>query len=176
MGLLDEAIREHLELRRRHGADPDEVAREELDALSPVDRERERQEIAAEKPADPPTAKAPTGLRSPFDGERAAGRATESSTSSDVAGAAREVVSFMEETAEIDMRTVLGELEDAMSDEEDGGGARVRRAECAAPVAAGGTRPSFGLDIDEDQLAWETTPQARRFGRPDGGEAARAGG
>ncbi len=27
MGLLDDAIREHLELKRRHGADPDEVAR-----------------------------------------------------------------------------------------------------------------------------------------------------
>ena len=29
MGLLDDAIREHLELKRRHGADPDEVARQE---------------------------------------------------------------------------------------------------------------------------------------------------
>jgi len=33
MGLLDDAIREHLELKRRRGADPDEVAREEGDAL-----------------------------------------------------------------------------------------------------------------------------------------------
>jgi hypothetical protein len=36
MGLLDEAIREHLELKRRRGADPSAVAREELDALAPV--------------------------------------------------------------------------------------------------------------------------------------------
>jgi hypothetical protein len=33
MGLLDDAIREHLELKRQHGADPDEVARQENEAL-----------------------------------------------------------------------------------------------------------------------------------------------
>jgi hypothetical protein len=33
MGLLDDAIREHLELKRRHGADPSEVARQEREAL-----------------------------------------------------------------------------------------------------------------------------------------------
>ena len=33
MGLLDDAIREHLELKRRHGADPDEVSRLEREAL-----------------------------------------------------------------------------------------------------------------------------------------------
>jgi hypothetical protein len=36
MGLLDDAIREHLELKRQHGADPDEVARQEREALGPV--------------------------------------------------------------------------------------------------------------------------------------------
>lgn len=35
MGLLDEAIREHLELKRRRGADPSVVAREEHEALTP---------------------------------------------------------------------------------------------------------------------------------------------
>src|SRR5947207_15525561 len=33
MGLLDDAIREHLELKRRRGADPGEVARAEREAL-----------------------------------------------------------------------------------------------------------------------------------------------
>jgi len=33
MGLLDDAIREHLELKRRRGADPEEVARQEGEAL-----------------------------------------------------------------------------------------------------------------------------------------------
>jgi hypothetical protein len=38
MGDLDEAIRDHLELKRRRGADPAEVAREEQEALAPVTR------------------------------------------------------------------------------------------------------------------------------------------
>jgi hypothetical protein len=36
MGLLDDAIRDHLELKRRRGADPSEIAREEREALEPV--------------------------------------------------------------------------------------------------------------------------------------------
>lgn len=38
MGLLDDAIREHLELKRLRGADPGAVAREEQDALGPISR------------------------------------------------------------------------------------------------------------------------------------------
>jgi hypothetical protein len=36
MGLLDDAIREHLELKRRRGADPGEVAREQREVLDPA--------------------------------------------------------------------------------------------------------------------------------------------
>ena len=36
MGLLDDAIREHLELKRRRGADPAEVEKQEREALGPV--------------------------------------------------------------------------------------------------------------------------------------------
>jgi hypothetical protein len=38
MGLLDDAIREHLELQRRRGADPSEIERSEREALGPVRR------------------------------------------------------------------------------------------------------------------------------------------
>jgi hypothetical protein len=38
MGLLDDAIREHLELKRRRGADSSEVARQEQEALGPPRR------------------------------------------------------------------------------------------------------------------------------------------
>ncbi len=38
MGLLDEAIREHLDLKRRRGADPAEIQRAEREALGPVRR------------------------------------------------------------------------------------------------------------------------------------------
>ncbi len=39
MGLLDDAIREHLELKRRRGADSSEIARLQHEALGPVRRE-----------------------------------------------------------------------------------------------------------------------------------------
>jgi hypothetical protein len=39
MGLLDDAIREHLELKRRRGADPAEVEQAEHEALGPVRRD-----------------------------------------------------------------------------------------------------------------------------------------
>ena len=39
MGLLDEAIREHLDLKRRRGADPAEIERAEREALGPVRRD-----------------------------------------------------------------------------------------------------------------------------------------
>src|SRR5215208_8101713 len=54
MGLLDDAIREHLELKRRRGADPDEVARQEDEALGdPRSGEFARPE-AADEPEAPP--------------------------------------------------------------------------------------------------------------------------
>jgi hypothetical protein len=39
MGLLDDAIREHLELKRSHGAPDDEIARAEQEALGPARRD-----------------------------------------------------------------------------------------------------------------------------------------
>src|SRR5947209_1008041 len=38
MGILDDAIKEHLDLKRRHGADPTEMERLEREALGPVRR------------------------------------------------------------------------------------------------------------------------------------------
>ena len=52
MGLLDDAIREHLELKRRHGADPADVSRLEQDAFGPVEAERTIE--AAEPASEPP--------------------------------------------------------------------------------------------------------------------------
>jgi hypothetical protein len=55
MGLLDDAIREHLELQRRRGADPSEVERAEQEALGPVRR----------FPDAPPEANAAVGVEEP---------------------------------------------------------------------------------------------------------------
>jgi hypothetical protein len=41
MGLLDDAIRDHLHLRRLRGVDPGGVAREEREALGPAPRVKE---------------------------------------------------------------------------------------------------------------------------------------
>jgi hypothetical protein len=55
MGLLDDAIREHLELKRRRGADPDEVARQEDEALGDPRRgEFARPDAEPEPPAAVP--------------------------------------------------------------------------------------------------------------------------
>lgn len=59
MGLLDDAIREHLDLQRRRGADPTEVERAEREALGPVRRAPEaaaEAESNAEAAADPEVA------------------------------------------------------------------------------------------------------------------------
>jgi hypothetical protein len=58
MGLLDDAIREHLELKRRRGADPTEIECAEREALGPVRRrydesdapDLEPEPLAAEEP------------------------------------------------------------------------------------------------------------------------------
>src|SRR6478736_1069733 len=47
MGLLDDAMREHLELKRKHGANPEDVARQEQEALGPG----QRNEFAQPEPA-----------------------------------------------------------------------------------------------------------------------------
>jgi len=52
MSDLEDAIRDHLELKRRRGADPTEVAREEHDALASVTRSHPV--VAAPPPAVSP--------------------------------------------------------------------------------------------------------------------------
>jgi hypothetical protein len=54
MGLLDDAIREHLELKRRHGADPQEVARQEDEALGPIGGHEPHDEADHEPERDAP--------------------------------------------------------------------------------------------------------------------------
>src|SRR4051812_2775112 len=63
MGVLDDAIREHLELKRRHGATEDEVQRQEEEALGPARRDVAQQH---EEAADATAIAQEDGL---FDGE-----------------------------------------------------------------------------------------------------------
>jgi hypothetical protein len=48
MGLLDDAIREHLELKRKHGAPDEELSRQETEALGPARRDFASAETAVE--------------------------------------------------------------------------------------------------------------------------------
>jgi hypothetical protein len=66
MGLLDDAIREHLELKRRRGADPGEIEREEVEALGPVRRgDVELDEDDDERELGPDADDEPPGLEDP---------------------------------------------------------------------------------------------------------------
>ena len=60
MGLLDDAIKEHLELKRRRGADAEEVARLEQEALGPPQRGEFAGALA---PAAPRSSSAPMPAR-----------------------------------------------------------------------------------------------------------------
>jgi hypothetical protein len=97
MGLLDEAIREHLELKRRSGADPSAVAREEREALMPVtsDTEANGQEAHGHDDGEAAYASVPvTEVDQPSRGKPDEHPAADFS-------------SVGQETAELDMSTVL---------------------------------------------------------------------
>jgi hypothetical protein len=62
MGLLDDAIREHLELKRKHGANPEDVARQEQEALGPGQRNEFAQPEGAAAPPEPPAEEPPAAI------------------------------------------------------------------------------------------------------------------
>jgi hypothetical protein len=66
MGILDDAIREHLELKRKHGAAEDELERQEEEALGPA-----RREVAPAQTQDGNGAGEPTAAELSADGESA---------------------------------------------------------------------------------------------------------
>lgn len=90
--MLDDAIREHLEFKRQHGADPNEVARQEHEALGPVDRGRDA------------TTAAPVGSPQALEEQP---REEPASSGDHQLVAGQHVAHVGEETAELDMRTVL---------------------------------------------------------------------
>ena len=59
MGLLDDAIREHLDLKRKHGAGDDELRRQEIEALGPARRDFNADAANAEPAADAAAEAAP---------------------------------------------------------------------------------------------------------------------
>jgi hypothetical protein len=137
MGLLDDAIREHLELKRRHGADPEEVARQERAALAPPDAEEPR--VAEPLP----------------DGEEPGLDEDEDADALDVEESSRpDPSAAIQETAEIDMRTVLEGI-DAEDEEVREMSAGAARSPHETPAAARVEPPSSTPGIESDSLEWD---------------------
>jgi hypothetical protein len=156
MGLLDDAIREHLELKRLRGADPGVVAREEQDALGPVPHrgDAEHEDEAGNNPGSRANddESFPASYPHPKD-------ATDS-------------VSVGQETVEINM-----EVELASEDEHDPH-SEARRDARLRPVA----HPASARAISDESLEWEVPDEeanepVRHNGpddeqRPDVGQAS----
>jgi hypothetical protein len=107
MGLLEEAIREHLELQRRRGADPYVVARAEQEALEPLVPGQTPAWAEGPIPFDyqhPAAAAAAESVPGALRAERRSAHPPERVP----AGAADHSL-LEQETAELDMRMVLGE-------------------------------------------------------------------
>jgi hypothetical protein len=131
MGLLDDAIREHLELKRLRGADPGEVAREQREALDPVPRR-------GEEPSGDEYSGAGDQLSSP-------------DARPGVLSARDEDFSAVgEETAELDMRTVLDDAS---------GMSGLHEASDPERVVAGSLEDDSTIDAAEppaeESLEWE---------------------
>jgi len=137
MGLLDDAIREHLELKRRRGADPGEVARAEREALDPG---------FADEPAPSEADFAPpAGALQMLDAEASP------SAPATAAGQPRPgpgLSSLGQDTAELDMLSVFeGQHEGAAAPAP------------AGPVPAGDVRAALSVDAaEEESLEWEMPP------------------
>jgi len=103
MGLLEEAIREHLELQRRRGGDPTQIALAEREALEPLVPGHTPDWAEGPVLFDLETTTGPT--EAPPGGAPAppSGRPLVEPEQQPVAAAAQE-----QETAELDMGTVLG--------------------------------------------------------------------
>jgi hypothetical protein len=129
MGLLDDAIREHMELKRLRGADPGEVARQERDALGPVVREHD--------PEEPVPEDGEHGDHEDAHEHEGEGEGPHPERGPDFANVGQE-------TAELDMRTVLdGQLEDVLEE---------------APVVPGEAPEQERLWFDQQQAPQDFDP------------------
>jgi hypothetical protein len=159
MGLLDDAIREHLELKRLRGADPSEVARDERAALGPPDDAvaDEASPIDYEEEELDPD-------EEPSDADGVGGADGETAPSPDAAPPRSS-----EETMEVDMRTII----DAEADDSDlelrgeamSTSAVPSRATVAERAAGGAEGDSDAADAEASgKRRWRTSRPARALG------------
>jgi hypothetical protein len=155
MGLLDDAIREHLELKRLRGADPSEVAREERAALGPpaVDEDVE------EYDSDEPDLAEPDGESEGYDEEErsggGAGRADGEADLSAGGGLPRS----SEETMEVDMRTIIDAHLGHDDDDLELNGEAMAANAAACSIASNSA--SGGPGVDPGSVDWEVRQRRR---------------
>jgi hypothetical protein len=152
MGLLDEAIRDHLELKRLQGADPEEIARKEREALEPVLPDEpatwggEPSPAIVEGASEQEGAEPGAPMREGTDHDTAV---ESQSVPPEAQGADFSTVG--QETVEIDMREVLGG-DDAFID--------AYPVERAGPVRAGRITAVKAV-VRDDELEWEVAGGVR---------------
>jgi hypothetical protein len=153
MGLLDDAIREHLELKRRTGADPSAIAREEREVLAPVFPDEDAGPDAgpggygsppAQEASEAAAEIAPVGAVPVRDHVDGGDRPTDLSPAG-------------QETAELDMQAVMEEDPDAAD------GASPVGPILDGPVQAG----DAGETPAEDSLEWEIPSERDRETAPE---------
>jgi hypothetical protein len=156
MGLLDDAIREHMELKRLRGADPTVIAQQEHDALGPVLREEDAAPHASE--GDPSERADPTPAESALPDE--------DSSEPQQPDHGPDFANVGQETAELDMRTVLDEQHEAAdrAGQIDSAGLAVAPDESGEPVEdVLEETPDFLRDTPEQERLWFEQQPPRDF-------------
>jgi len=157
MGLLDDAIRDHLELKRRRGADPSEIAREEREALEPVFPDEPRPADFDDEPQAAPLLDEEPPHGDPLEEAAAAAEAPQDLVAAQA---------FGEETAELDMQAVLDEQDAAEAQAPGAAAEPPARDGRAGPVRAPDEDPSSSEALgpapagEEDLLEWEVPGRA----------------
>jgi hypothetical protein len=151
MGLLDDAIREHMELKRLRGGDPTVIAQQEHDALGPVPRE---EDVATPLDAAPHEDGAPQ--QAPDD----------DSSEPQQPDHGPDFANVGQETAELDMRTVLDEQHETAdrAGQIDSAGLAVAPDESGEPVEdVLEETPDFLRDTPEQERLWFEQQPPRDF-------------
>jgi hypothetical protein len=173
MGLLDEAIREHLELKRRRGGDAREIAREEEEVLRPLDfsevpswaqgpAELEPHEPAAapwgEALNEPAVAEGPGPA--PFDGDFDLEEAALAQGPPERAGGQLE-----QETVEVDMAAMIAESDPVAGEAPAaGGGPITARRITSSPDGP----PQLGEDFEWIQASRQRPEAVSEESSPQG--------
>jgi hypothetical protein len=165
MGLLDDAIREHMELKRLRGADPSEVARQERDALGPVVREPDGDE---QEPRDGEDGHGEHGGHDPHDelAPSAGALGVDDTAAASDPAKRPDFANVGQETAELDMRTVLDEQHEAAdrAGQIDSAGLGAAAGEDGEPVEdVLEETPEFLRDTPEQERLWFEQQPPRDF-------------